>query len=622
MTHGSVPDDEFSKTQLLAATHVFGGMSRAQVEALAGELKERVLRGGEILIRAGEPADTLYVVLSGRFTVYVEGSNDPVAEIAGGELIGEVGFFAGLPRTATVRATRDSSVLELDRTGFARAAASHPAIRDVIIEFLARRFAEVRLAHSKPGRSAQIRTLAILAAGGSQPPARFIALVRHVFGARDGVIFLAHEDVIARNPGLPLEDPAIAAWLNQLETEAPLVVYLADDELNAWTHTCIRQADAVALIATAGSLPDLNPAERVALSVHPPSARRLIIIHEKRRPVVDGTAAWLDARDVLTWHHVALEDTADIERVQRFISGKAVGFVAGGGGALGSAHIGVYKAFAEAGCHFDILGGSSVGAAMMAAFARGVDAERVDLGTHNIFIQGRAFRRPTLPRYGLLDHKGFDNALRREYGDVSIEDLWQCYFAVSSNLSDDNLYVHRRGPLWQAVRASGSIPGILPPFFTAEGEMLVDGAVMDNLPVGVMREIKVGPNVIVTFARGGPQRYRVDYDSIPGAAELARRMLNPFARTDLPKAPSILQVLMLSMLAQLPAEIPLEESDVLVRPTLPPDMSFMDWRRHTQLFLAVYEETKAWIREGLRIGHVGLTAIVGADRDGRVASRE
>ncbi|TGV63551.1 alpha/beta hydrolase, partial [Mesorhizobium sp. M2D.F.Ca.ET.160.01.1.1] len=128
---------------------------------------------------------------------------------------------------------------------------------------------------------------------------------------------------------------------------------------------------------------------------------------------------------------------------------------------------------------------------------RGLDAEQIDRGTHNVFVKSRAFRRPTLPRFALLDHKAFDRALREEYSDVLIEDLWLPFFALSTNLSSRQPHVHRRGKLWQAVRASGSIPGVLPPFFTADGDMLVDGAIMNNLPLEQMKELKTGPNVIV-----------------------------------------------------------------------------------------------------------------------------
>src|SRR6202000_994329 len=94
----------------------------------------------------------------------------------------------------------------------------------------------------------------------------------------------------------------------------------------------------------------------------------------------------------------------------------------------------------------------------------GLDAERGDAGTHNIFVRERSFRRYALPYYGLLNHKNFDRALRAEYGQTTIEDLWKPFFSASTNLSHNTLMVHRRGPVWEAVRASASIPALLPPF--------------------------------------------------------------------------------------------------------------------------------------------------------------
>ncbi|MGE3842016.1 MAG: cyclic nucleotide-binding protein, partial [Vicinamibacterales bacterium] len=62
-----------------------------------------------------------------------------------------------------------------------------------------------------------------------------------------------------------------------------------------------------------------------------------------------------------------------------------------------------------------------------------------------------------------------DRALLAEYGDVHIEDLWLPFFAVASDVSSGRQAVIRSGPVWQAVRASSAIPGVLPPFFTETG---------------------------------------------------------------------------------------------------------------------------------------------------------
>lgn len=595
--------------RLLSATRMFDRASLQALEALASRSDRRVLRRGEVLVREGDPADRFFVVLSGRFSVHKGDGIGSVAEIAQGELVGEVGFFAGLPRTATVLAARDSIVLEIGRDQFERAAETLPSLREAVTTFLARRFAS---ASSRPRGPARVRTLAIVAAGGMRLPPAFVQHLKKALGPVTRARFVGGPDIQAGFSGLSTGNQPILNWLNQLEAEDGLIVYVADEEPNEWTQICIRQADTVLLLADSSRSPLRNPSEELALSVHRPSSARLVLMHERSSPVVSGTAAWLDQRpEVGHHHHVALEDGSGVERLVRFVFGKAQGYVAAGGGARGTAHLGVYKAFVEAGTRFDCLGGTSSGAAMMAGFAKGLEAEQIDRGTHNIFIKSRALRRPTLPRFALLDHKAFDRALREEYGDVLIEDLWIPFFAISTNLSSHQPHVHRRGKLWQAIRASGSIPGVLPPFFTADGDMLVDGAIMDNLPLEQMKRLKSGPNVVVSLGSSGPQKYAVDYDRIPGASELAVALLNPFGRNRLPQVPSMLQVISASMLAHRPQAVAAGEEDVLVCPELSCTVGFLDWSRHSELLSDAYDCTNRWIEERLRQNDAALQAVLG-----------
>ena len=577
------------------------------LDVLASGARRIELRRGEVLIRQGEAADSLYFVVSGRLTAHVDGNPQPIGEIAQGQTVGEVGFFAGDRRGATVKALRDTSLLAITREHFERVSRSFPALRDAVILSLAQRVADRPDTFGK--KFAIPRTIAVVPAGGGRIAPRFIARLREVFETRRS-FFLTQREIADRFPRTPTEDRAVSSWLNALEQDADHIFYLADDTLTPWTRTCIRQADVVLMVATAGASVELNASEIFALSIHAPSARRLVIVHEARSEIVSGTAAWLTSRDVFMHHHVALQDARDIERLARFLSGRALGFVAGGGGALGSAHLGVYKAFVEAGAEFDILGGTSVGAAMAAALSYGVSPERVDEGTANIFVRSRAFRRYTLPRFALLDHTVFDRALREELRDVLIEDLWKPFFAVSTDLGQRKLKIHRRGPVWQAVRASGSIPGMLPPFFTSEGEMLVDGGLMDNVPLAPMQALKTGPNVVVAFGGGGPKTYRINYDAIPGRRQLLMAWLNPFRRHWWPKVPSMLQVIMLSMVANRGGDVPLGDDDVLIQPRLPPGMRFTNWERHTETFRLAHQETAAWIDAQIAEGDAKILSLV------------
>ena len=592
----------------LSAVPAFAGLTLDELGVLAAGAEPRQVRRGEVLLRRGDVSDALYFVLSGRFSVENEPA-ETIAEIGQGQPIGEIGFFAHVPRTATVKALRDSHVLTITRESLQQIGDSLPHLRDLVITSLATRLAVTTRLEKRP---TQPRTIVVILAGDSGPSPRFIELLRQVFGVRSRAFFLTRQVVADRFPGRAFDDPEASAWLNSLEADFDFIFYLADEALTDWTHKCARQADLLLLVATARSASVPNPIERLACSLHPPSARRLVIIHEARSEVTAGTAAWLAEREVLMHHHVALHDSADVERLFRFLSGRAVGFVAGGGGAFGSAHLGVYKAFREIGVEFDIFGGTSVGAAMTAGLAAGLDAERVNDGTHDIFVKRRSFARYTLPYFALLNHKIFDEALRQGYGERAIEDLWRPFFAVSTNLSRNQIMVHRRGLLWEAVRASASIPGLLPPFFTKQGEMLVDGGIMDNVPLAPMKAFKSGPNVIVAVKPQAPTLYEVDYHSIPGPYELVLASLNPFSRRKRPQLPSILQVIMLSMVANRQHEPALGNTDMLIDPTLPADFQWSRWERHTEVFMCAYHGAAAVLRRGLERGDQCLAAIMNA----------
>ena len=60
--------------------------------------------------------------------------------------------------------------------------------------------------------------------------------------------------------------------------------------------------------------------------------------------MVASTKDWLSSRPVFQHHHVSIEDDADFSRLHRFLTGRAIGFVAGGGGGFGPAHVGIFKA--------------------------------------------------------------------------------------------------------------------------------------------------------------------------------------------------------------------------------------------------------------------------------------
>jgi NTE family protein len=576
---------------------LFRTLSSEQRRKVLDAMVRQDLVRGQVLVAQGGPSDALFIVLHGALAVRRTGHLEPIAELRAGELVGEIGFFANVPRTADVVAIRDTSVLVLTRAAYQKLVAEAPAIVEALLAALARRFAKETMRLTPVRASPKARTVAMIDGGHEPLPSAFDRRLR------DGLAVAGAEIVDPARlrtmfPQSALDAPEVSEWLNKLEHAAPLVVYFGGREASAWARKAIRQADVVVFgcrgDAPAGALTDI---EAFACDVHPISARRLVRIHDRRSGEVSGTAAWLARLPVFLHHHVALEDQIDIDSVVRFLSGRAVGFVAAGGGSLGTAHVGIYKAFRERGVMFDIFIGTSVGSAMAAGFAKNHEAEHLERGTQEIFVRSRSFRRPTWPRYALLDHKAFDRALADQYGsDCRVEDCWRPFGAIATNLSTHNLELIRSGLLWQAVRASSAIPGLLPPFYTPEGAMLVDGCLIDNVPLAPMHLLKSGPNLVVHFGEPAHEMFDVDYATLPGRFELIAAMLMPFRKQLLPSAPSAVNVLWRSLVAhQRYDTLPTAPSDLVMRPPSPLGVDVTDFDRHTEIFRTSYE----WARDAI-----------------------
>lgn len=604
------------RTSSLAMVEAFKDLSPEEQAGLEKRLTRVAVARGDRLIRQGEEPDALYLVVSGRFEVRLAGRDEPVAEIGPGRPIGEIAFFAGCNRTADVVAERDSLVLRLTREDFERIAERSPATWRTITATLARRLAATTAGHTVK-KKPRPRTVCLVRAGSGPLPDAFLSRLRQTFSARADCVFL-DEAATTALPGAPrrLLSHEATSWFNEIESRHDYTFYLAASELDDWSRKAIRQADLVLMIgehgaplAPAGMEP--NALERFASDIHKPANLRLVLVHRGRGQIA-GTAAWLDARPWLhAHHHVAVRHAPDYERLYRFVSGTALGLVACGGGAFSAAHIGLFEAFRERRLDFDIVGGTSGGAAMTAALALGADPDEIARRTHDIFVRRRAFWRWTWPRYSLLDHTVLDAALAEHYTDIDIEDLWTPFFAVSTNLSRSRLHCHRRGPLWRAIRASSAIPALLPPVYTDDGEMLVDGCLMDNVPVETMHAIKTGPNVVVDFAVPAADEPVVPEGTLPARSRLLWHTLTRRLRGSdpLPAGPSPQSVLMRGlMLNRRRFAADLGPEDLLIEPPMPEGIGHLDWQHHDQLRREARGFARAELGRLAETGHPILAA--------------
>jgi NTE family protein len=161
-----------------------------------------------------------------------------------------------------------------------------------------------------------------------------------------------------------------------------------------------------------------------------------------------------------------------------------VGLALGGGVARGLAHIGVLSVLEEAGVPIDCVAGTSMGAIIGAGYCAGLEvADLREVAAKTGWWQ---VSRPFFSAAGLITFTHLERWLEDNIGEFDVRDLAIPFAAVASDLTTGERVVLDAGRLCTAVRASCSVPGLVPPVELGE-RMLVDGGITDNIPADVAR---------------------------------------------------------------------------------------------------------------------------------------
>jgi NTE family protein len=285
-------------------------------------------------------------------------------------------------------------------------------------------------------------------------------------------------------------------WFNAAEVGSDLLLYCAEATDSAWTELCLRQSDRILLIAPPGSAS--IPKWLVDRIDHTHQPVDLVLSHDGRQKVGQAAEQWRGQLSFDHLCHIRHGNSSDVARLARLLQGKAVSLVLSAGGARGFAHLGVLRALREAAIPIDLIGGCSMGAVVGAGVAQEWDDAELKERMWQSFARSNPVNDYTLPFLALTKGKKVARRLEENFGSICIEDLRRPFLCVSTNLSAGTLAVHRAGPLVQALRASISIPGLLPPVMIGD-DAHVDGAVMNWLPVDAMGP-KRGPVIAVDAA--------------------------------------------------------------------------------------------------------------------------
>jgi NTE family protein len=461
---------------------LFAAAPGSALDALEASRSERTVAAGEWLFREGDLPDALYVVVSGRLrvTAHIGDEEETIRVVGPGSLLGELGVLTGAARSASVQAVRDSQVVALDAARFLELVRTDAAFAAALAEELAR---QLQRSGGLLPSAARAAVFTVVGAGASSVAERVRTQLAAEFAA------IGPTETLDGPESTPSSAADLTSLVGRAEARSSYVLLFADGRGDAtWDEFALRQSDRV-LLVTDGSTQRWFASEKLhgadVIFVGSPSPAQI--------------ARCLDEVGARNHYIVQAGDADGVARVARRLTGRALGVVLSGGGARGLAHIGALHALHDAGFELDRIGGCSIGSFIGAMAAFGWSAEHM-IGVCEAELVRRApFSDYTIPRVSLIRARRAAAMLERVFGATHLEELARPLFAVSADLLASEVIVHRRGPVFEAVGASMSIPGLAPPV-SSGSRLLVDGGVLNNLPVDLM-DASEGPVVAIDVIR-------------------------------------------------------------------------------------------------------------------------
>jgi predicted acylesterase/phospholipase RssA/CRP-like cAMP-binding protein len=472
---------------------VLAGLSEELLDRLGGEVGERRVKAGEWILREGEAADSAFIVQSGRVEVIDEGPPDALIRILRrGDVLGELALLREGTRSASARARRDTQLLELSRAAFEALIQEAPSFALGLTRAMG---AQLAASRTPVAAATPPRTIAVVGLNAGAPVAEVADGLACALAAHGSVALLSSGELDA---------------IDQAERDSDRVVLrggTAPEEV--WTHSCVHETDLVVAVTT-------GEPERAWLD-HATALRgcELVVL----APAVSGEViSQLQPREVQVVSEAARRRPA-LESTARRLAGRSLGIVLSGGGARALAHLGALEELCAAGLRFDRVAGVSFGSLVGAVTAMGLEPQQVREAFERGFRATNPTRDFTVPAFSLLRGSRVRRLLDHAFGDRRIEQLPLRFFCLSCDLVERELVIHRTGRVVDAVYPSFAIPGVFPPLATTDGRLLVDGGVLDNLPVATMARTGEGP-VIAVDVVGGVGRFQ--RAGRPGHALLAR----------------------------------------------------------------------------------------------------
>lgn len=564
----------------------FKGIDREAITELLDASTWITLKGGEMLFLKGQKGNSLFLLIQGRMKALrtENGVKKVIGELNRGELIGEMGAISGNSRSADVVACRDCHLVMISINDFYRLSMKNPSLGWSALQMVVERV----MPEERPRKLRGVRNVAIVLGDPSIDLKSFMSelsisfsnlMIKTISQGQD-------EDHLSPPEGWNDEVKQLG-WVEQLERENDLLLFLTDPVDIEWSRFCVRQADEIVILIRDPESINENFIGQILPFRSSVIDKTLLILHGDSADIPTGTSRYFEKAEFDFHFHLREGRDEDMNRFKRHLRDEQTGLVLAGGGARGIAHVGVWKALQELHVPVDWIGGTSMGAFLGGVMALGKDFETIYEIVKEICLSNPSSDYNPVPYASLIHGKNLDRILQKHYKAYDILDCPTSFFCISTDITNMRPAVHRRGNMYRAIRASGSLPAIVPPV-PINNNWHVDGGIVDNFPVQDMIDVGAQKIIGVSFESGNNDRT----SSIDIPSFWTQIKYGLFNRNQSLNIPTIFDTIMLSTTANSAQKQRSSEKkvDTLITPDVG-NFGLLEWTAYDKVIKAGYEAT-------------------------------
>lgn len=458
------------RIRFLKRLKLFHGVKPKTLQKIAISLIEKKIHNKDTIYFTGEISENLFIVRYGE--VLVKLNNTKSIYLGPEEILGEISVITGMQHSSTATASMDCLIFEINGKLFLQLAEEDRVLSKNLISLVSERFRDNLVIPKKV--LLPRRLIAHVQMGMGEVFQSEVKKVTHICDE----VLLGKTKIISTDEFTGMSQQKILIKLSELRAKNPIlhVRFNHPDKMNLYENIII-QADYIIFYEKnmeSDWSEKINTFQIWKNSLRNYEGRVIRFLNERS----ESFRTESETEKVFT----------NREFMARSIMGRTRGLTLGGGGARALAHVGLLKVLERNKIQFDYVSGSSMGAVIGALYAKGESADNIELFVKKYFggLVDTPFD-PTIPLVSFYKGKKMKKMLREIFGDERIEDSKIPFVTSAIDLHSGEEYIFDKGPLWEALLCTMSLPVVFPPVTIGE-KLLIDGGVLNNVPDDLIRK--------------------------------------------------------------------------------------------------------------------------------------